>query len=412
MAAKRKKPPEIHVIFDTNAIFTESAAFLLKREVAELITANSSHTDIRIRWYLPHVVLHERQYQMQQNGFSLLPSIAKIERVLSHNLNITEEVITDRIAHLIEEQRQQFNLEILQADVSAVDWSRLILDSAYRRPPFERGEKEKGFRDAVITEAVTQLISSSPTTPRICRIAIVTNDSLLADAVRTRSAGATNVRILADLEELKGLLNTLVSEVSEDFVTRIHDAAIKYFFESGSDDTLWRRERVTDQISERFPNEFASRPEGTDGRELEKILIGGTRFKKKNGQRVHWVTRITFKWKAYKLQPKATPLSYLGVDPSSGITIQSGLSILQPAPSFSIDKPASMWTLQTQPGKFSTPEPLTILGPSQTKVYSKTGQIIFEVTWSVSVSSQRLNFTAPRIESIDYVSADWQEIGA
>jgi hypothetical protein len=38
-----------------------------------------------------------------------------------------------------------------------VDWNRLIENAVTRRAPFEEGEKEKGFRDALIYECLLQL---------------------------------------------------------------------------------------------------------------------------------------------------------------------------------------------------------------------------------------------------------------
>src|SRR5437660_9340575 len=119
MAKIKKQPkPELKVVFDTNAIYTDAAAYLFKREVADLIRANSTHSDLRIRWYLPEIVSWEREYQMRENGFALLPSVQKVERVLGHNLNITIATITDRIRSLIEEQLQDLRVEVLATDVT------------------------------------------------------------------------------------------------------------------------------------------------------------------------------------------------------------------------------------------------------------------------------------------------------
>src|SRR5204862_86291 len=156
------------------------------------------HPDIQIRWYLPHVVRCEREFQMRENGVALLPAVQKIERVLGHNLNITESVIVSQIEQLISKQLGDVGIEVLKLDIDKVDWSRVIDDSVYRLPPFEKGDKEKGFRDLVVLETVLQLVETSPTTPRVCRIALVTDDDLLTTAVQTRTVGRKNVRILKD----------------------------------------------------------------------------------------------------------------------------------------------------------------------------------------------------------------------
>jgi hypothetical protein len=43
----------------------------------------------------------------------------------------------------------------------------------------------------------------------------------------------------------------------------------------------------------------------------------------------------------------------------------------------------------------------------QSETLYKTGHIIFEVTWSVGVTT-RMKLTKPQIESIDYVETTWQ----
>src|SRR5205807_3699540 len=90
------KPPELRVVFDTNVLFTGSASDLLKQEAVELIQQNLHHSDLLLTWYLPEVVLHERLYQMQAIALGLLPSIQKVEKLLGHQLNITEDIVKQR----------------------------------------------------------------------------------------------------------------------------------------------------------------------------------------------------------------------------------------------------------------------------------------------------------------------------
>ena len=236
---KKAKSPELKVVFDTNVLWTGSASDLLKQEVLELINANSHHSDLTVTWCLPDVVRHERQFQMLRQSLELLPSIHKLERLLGHNLNITEQIIDQRVQEAVERQIKEIDLYVLSLDPSSVDWNQMMLNSAYRRPPFSPGEKEKGFRDALVAEEFIQLVSSSPVTPKICRVALVTSDGMLAEAIKDRTIEATNVRILLSLEELKGLINTLVAEISEEFVAKIQAKAQSYFYEKDQEETLY-----------------------------------------------------------------------------------------------------------------------------------------------------------------------------
>jgi hypothetical protein len=301
-ASRKSKPPELKVVFDTNVLWTGSASDLLQLEVAELIRNNAGHTDLTLTWYLPEIVRHERQFQMRKKAVELLSPILKLERLLGHNLNITEEIVEQRVNAVIEQQILELGISIISLDETKVDWKAMMLDSAYRRPPFDSGEKEKGFRDALVAVAFLQLIEQSPVTPKVCRIALVTNDELLRAAVNAKTVGATNVRILENLEELKGLINTLVSNVTEEFVQKVMPKASTYFFEAGRDDALFYKEAIKKRINEEFAEVLKAVPQNASTRENDRWLISVPRFLEKKGQRIFWASRITVSAKAYKYE--------------------------------------------------------------------------------------------------------------
>ena len=203
----------LKVVFDTNVLYTQQASDLLRREALELIQKNSNHADLKVEWLLPETVRHERQFQMNQWGEELLPPLQRLERLLGHGLGITKEVIEQRINEAVESQLSNTGLTVLLLDVNRVDWNRLMLDAAYRLPPFQAGP-EKGFRDALVVESFTQLVEDSPKSPQSCRVALVTGDKLMTESVNTRIGSASNVRILPSLEELQSLISTLVAEVT------------------------------------------------------------------------------------------------------------------------------------------------------------------------------------------------------
>ena len=189
-----------------------------------------------------------------------------------------------------------------------MDWNKLILDAAYRRPPFETGDKEKGFRDALVAESFMQLLRQSPTSGTNCWTVLVTNDDLLARSVQDRTEGQHNVRIFQTLEELKALINTLASAVDENFVNELAKRAEKYFFFEGDEQkkSLAYKESISSRIKEQFKEVLSIVPERAETRENGTFLIGLPRFVKKEGQRVHWVTLITVEAKAFK---------YVGTEP-------------------------------------------------------------------------------------------------
>lgn len=309
VSKQRKKTPELKVVFDTNAIYNGSNNQLFRREVSELIEQNKKHQDLIISWYLPEVVLHERQYQMLQKSLELLPSIQKLERLLGHNLNITETIIEDRVKTTVKKQVEDTGVNILPLTPNRVDLNQLMLASAYRKPPFSTGEKEKGFRDALVGETFIQLVEDSPTTPSTCRIALISGDNLLVDAIGHRIGSTANLRILSDIEGLKGLINTLVAEVSEDFIKRIQAAANSYFFEPKKENTLFYKEKISPRLRELYGKEIKLLPPGAEESEVRNLYVGAPNFVRKERQRVFWANRISIEIQTFVYEAMASAVN-------------------------------------------------------------------------------------------------------
>ena len=390
------KPPEIKVVFDSSAIFTGSASDLVNPPVAQFIADNSTYPDLKISWYVPEVVVLERTYQMVKKGSELLPAVQRLETLLGHNLNITSEIIKNRVDDAIEKGLNQLNLGVVRLSCDKVDWERLIQDATFRRPPFNTGEKEKGFRDAIIVESFLQLVDASPSTARICRVSLLTGDKLISDAVTARTVSYQNVRILGTLDELKSLINTLVAAVSEEVVAKIRERAGKYFFVPKQEDTLYYAEGIRKKIVEKFPKELAETPSGADRRENGTWFIGPPGFTKKEGQRITWSTTVAVEAKAFKRQlttslpglrtPSAKPLG-LGL---------SGLLAQSPSPEQGEQKEDINKRLMDR-----------FAGETAGEVLVLEGRSYFAVIWSLLVSTNQ-KFRSPKIDDIRFLKTDWE----
>ncbi len=397
----KSKASELRVVFDSSVIYTGSEADLVRGEAADLIRESTQHLDLSIIWYLPSVVRHERQSQMQKRALELLPSIQKLERLLGHQLNITESIIKQRVNEAVETQIAGLGLKVLELDQTKVDLDRLIRDACYRVPPFADREKEKGFRDACIVETFAQLVEVSPKTSRACRVVIVTGDSLVADAIRMRTSDANNVRILGSIEELKGLINTLVEQVKEEFVTTYRAKAQEYFFEADRKESLFYKENIRSRIEEKFKEHLESIPKGSDERKNGTWHIGTPSFVRKERQRMFWATRIRVDAEAYKwtIQP-----SY----GSGQITINGGPFSISSMP---ISPQVESYTF---PGRLSSSENSMSIGSLFPDLYTHSkkelsgrGESVFQVVWSVVVTT-RGKLSSPRVESLEYVGTTWE----
>lgn len=401
MPQKKKTKPELKVVFDTNVLFSQVAYDLVRNEVRQLIESNSQHVDLSTRWYLPRIVVDERRYQMQRKAFELLPSIVKLERLLGHNLNITEKILRDRVDEAINKQLEELAISILEIDIKDIDWEALIQRSSFRLPPFDPGEKEKGFRDSLIAESFLQLVKQSPVTSSICRLAMVTGDGSLTEFVKNSTKEKRNVRVLSNISELESLINTLVSKVTEEFVAEIIDKASKYFFETGNDSGLYYKESISGNIEKSHSQELNAIPREGLFRENGSWWIGDTVFVKKQRQRIFWITQININAKLFR---------YDLPDPKISKSWELPLGTVNFEQQYGGAKISKLWERPVGTINFEQPYGgagfIGIPAPSQNKVEVSSGQSSFEVHWSVNIT-QKKNFTSPSVDEIQFVSTKW-----
>jgi len=372
---RRLLSPKLRVAFDTNVLFTDVAHHLLRMEVKDLIEANSSHDDLILEWYLPKVVVGEREYQMQRKAIELYNHVTKLEKLLGHQLT-TEKILRDRIRGTINDQISEFRIKEIEVDTSKVEWSKVINSAVYREPPFDPKEKEKGFRDAIIAESFMQLVSRSPATPRACRLAFVSDDRLLRAHLIERTKSNRNVRILEHINELEDLINTLVSDVPEETVKTWRDKAGKFFFEKSNKNTMYYREEVGKRLAQKYFEELEETPTGNYERQNGTWYIGNPVFQEKKGQRIHWMTPIAVEATLYE-KPVASFAGLLG-----GL----GTTILTENSSTDLS-----------------------MSPTEKQEVGK-GTTLLEVYWSVSISAQRQVLSRGTIEGDRFIETDWGKI--
>ncbi len=416
---------ELRVVFDTNPMFTQVPSELVNNETRNLIKTNSNHLDLQIAWHVPEVVILERHHQMLDQAQQLLSGFQKINAILGLNVTLTREQLSPKIASVVDSELLTLNLRRLQIDSSRVNWNEIIRNAAFRIPPFETGKTEKGFRDAMVLEAFMQLVESAPTSPARCRIALVTSDTLLTIATKARITGHANAEVLAGLEELRNLINTLISTVDEAFIMELREKATKLFFTPGDKSTLYYREDIRSQIDAKYAVRLKELPDGASGRDNLGALVAASRFIKKDRQRVHWTTQVRIKASAYKFTSRTSATQEVSGGANLGdIFVYSsapdknyigGLnpapsSFMSPIPTAGAQYPilstggTSYSPIQTTGGAWATVIPDT----SITKTEVKKGLAIFDVVWSATIGRHR-KLVRPTIDDIAYVETTWEE---
>jgi hypothetical protein len=411
---QKAKRSQLRVVVDTNALYVNpnnigSASDLVRQEIANVIS-EARYPDLEILWYLPEIVRHERQYQMQAEALKLRAPINRIERLLGHNLALTDQALLDRVKTNIEEKEKDLGLQEIKLDHSLVDWPKLIDAAAYRKPPFQIGEKEKGFRDALVAESFLQLLAASPKTPSLCRVVLVTSDELLSQAVKVRIADSPNASVLANVEELKGLINTIVSNVGEDFIVQIKPKAAKLFFVSSEDkETFIYKENIQQRLKEKFKSELRAKPQGTTFRENGTWHVDGPNFSRKDGRRVFWASRIEIELEAGTVTTEDGPKG--GVHLSNLLTASGAQVIVPPKQGFSYNAPTgyiSVGNLMQSPFLPEIYGSLPAYSPEK-RVTTHKGRDIYEVLWSTEVTMSK-DLKKPILEDITHIELICQPI--
>jgi hypothetical protein len=285
----------------------------------------------------------------------------------------------------------------------------------YRTAPFEQGEKEKGFRDALIAEAFIQLVEGSPVAPGICRIVLVTNDGSLTQAINARTTNTSNVSVLPSVEKLKGLINTLVSQVSEHRIGELRAKAEQFFFQEGSENKgLVFRDKVIERIAERLSEPSITVPEAATAHKPGAWLIGSSDFVRKEGRRFFWTTRIGVELSAYRHEaPKyqqlqqPLPLNAAFTAPGGSNLQPSGFSVTT-TPAF-IGSSTNMAAVSLADiGKFTSSPEALYAAPFGIAVRREvaTGTASFDVEWSVSVDA-RGRLSRGKTQDIKFIEVTW-----
>ena len=148
MSAKKTRAT-LHVLFDTNSILASGFENIVSKKAADAIKDHSRHGDLDIIWILPEVVKMEREYQMRNDFRHVLKPTKQAESLFEADWNVSQDRINDAIEARIRAQLSELKLSVMACDSSNVDWASLTRNSAFRLPPFQAGDTEKGFRDAL-----------------------------------------------------------------------------------------------------------------------------------------------------------------------------------------------------------------------------------------------------------------------
>lgn len=242
--APPRKIPRLLVVFDTNAIRAQSADEVVTPALSQLIDKHSHHGDLAVQWIVPQIVRDEREHQLRLGFREVLKPLAKAKDLLSLDIELSEETLHNAISNRVNTKLRDLKIVIAPCDHSKVDWEEIARKAAFRTPPFEHGDKEKGFKDALVCETFHQLSASVTGKDAIV---LVSNDALVLQAVLARDPHA---RVLKGLSELNDDIALKVAHVDSATQEDIESKASKFLLDG--DNAFWTRCNLTDFIWERY----------------------------------------------------------------------------------------------------------------------------------------------------------------
>lgn len=291
--ARARKKKALYVVFDTNAIFTPSDEEIISDSASKLIADHSNHGDIEIHWILPHIVRAEREYQMRRDFMPHIRTSQRVAKILNENWDISAERVSTAISANIDRQLQALNIKVAEPNTACIDWGRVINSAAFRLPPFEPGQKEKGFRDALLCETFLQIASGLAGQDTAL---LITDDKLATQAVKQRLG---NARVLADLNTLRDEIMLRVSNVDAETVAEIEQKATLLFLQENKTNMLWIKKDIYNKIfnDPALSSRIKNVPIGAKW-ELVSHLVSPTRLVKKEANRVYFQTDYTVNGKS------------------------------------------------------------------------------------------------------------------
>jgi hypothetical protein len=297
----KQSNPDFHIILESSLLYSRNPGVFINRLLSAAIRELAKVRDVRVLWYLPEAVRMEREFQMVTAADQQLNEFRGIEKLLQTDFKVSKDVVVSAIGSIIEKTIADHKVSIIKLDPSKVDWLTLIRDAILRNPPFEIGEKEKGFRDAIIIEACFQQAEELAAKDPNCRIVFLANDDLMVAAVETRAGKiGKNFSVVRRLTELSSAINAVPAHLSPTEIRDILSTAASRFYQRADQTTLYYSAKVKNKITEKFSSTLAGRPDNISKDtpvEFVNVEVGTPTFRSKNGDILQFETIVTFNFR-------------------------------------------------------------------------------------------------------------------
>lgn len=243
-------PDKVCLFFDTSSIYpgSEEDSFLSSRIKDYANLRDSVPYELFI--YVPDIALKERRFQLRKKAIKKWDSAADSLQFLCQKPPLTREDAIQKICTNLETEIKTLGIDIIPLENSKIDIESICTDSIERKPPFSING-EKGFRDALILESITQYIATLPTTTKECHAIIICNDKLLLKAIEERGL-PLGVELIPSHGEALNRLVALGQGMKYSMIQNILLKADELFMGRDFKSGLFCDNKLQEKISEEF----------------------------------------------------------------------------------------------------------------------------------------------------------------
>ena len=192
---KRDSPPIHEVVVDTNILWDKNKKNAASPEFD--LFWKSSLSLIPMQLLVPEVVFGELHFQ-QTTSANKLCSIVKeglieLSGIAEFNYapKVEEQKVKVQVGQKINKWLKALGGTVVSTPFGLINWSELIENAIWRKPPFtfdpKEKDSEKGFRDALILETVVSIAKSSNSKNHTT--IFLSNDFLLRTTAEARLKG-------------------------------------------------------------------------------------------------------------------------------------------------------------------------------------------------------------------------------
>lgn len=256
------KTPNYTLYFDTNAAYSKKPSDSVSPKIISSLVSARKLTTVNVR--VPEVVFEEliyQQFKIAQSAAENLQKNSKTIQEVCGNEVIqppNSKEIESGIRTQFEELCSDNSIVKLATPYGEIDWKRVVSDSCWRRPPFEKPKSEddlaeKGFRDRMILETTKLDVA----TIEDGVIAFISGDNLLRTTFKNHAQSKCPIEVYSGFPEFIGHLELLAKTKSEQHTEDVLAKVTSVFYDPENPDCVVLSKGVLEHLTKEYADEMA-----------------------------------------------------------------------------------------------------------------------------------------------------------